>query len=206
MSPRPRIAPLRRAQVVDALRRLMGRKSYGRIGVTEIAREARVARGAINFFFHGKDEILTALLERVIGEYQAALRPLLASPAAADEQLRAVLETLLAPTPAARRMMVVFLNYYALAADDPALAARLRRFFGEYRRLFALLLRRGIRQGIYPRDLAPDQVAALLVAAVEGLLIQWVTDEAAVDMPRAVTAIERLLPAPAPRARGRRSR
>ena len=193
MSPRPRVAPQRRQQIIEALFGLMGRRSYGQISVTHIAAEAGVARGAINFFFRGKDEILAELLQRVIADYHAALRPVLDTPIPADKQLRGVLDTLLAPTPATRRMMVVFLNYYALAAGRPALAAPLRDFFRDYRRLFALILRRGIRQGCYPRDLHPDQAAALLVAAVEGLLIQWVVDEKSPDPARAVTSLERLL-------------
>lgn len=193
MSPRPPLAPQRRQEIVDALFRLMGRKAYGEISITAIAGEAGVARGAIHFFFRRKAEILHALLERAIADYQAALRPILEAPGPADKQMRAVLESLLAPTAAARGMMAVFLNYYALAPGHPALAAPVREFFREYRRLFALLLRRGMRQGCYPRDAHPDQLAALLVGAVEGLLIEWLIDPAAVDPPRAIPCLERLL-------------
>ncbi len=196
MSPRPRVAPQRRRQIVDALFRCMARKSYAHVSVTDIAREARVARGAINFFFRSKAEILHALLERAIADYQAALRPILAGAAPADKQMRAILETLLAPGAATRRMTIVFLNYYALGPGNRDVTAALRRFFQGYRRLFALVVRRGIRQGCYPRELDLDQAAATLVAAVEGLLIQWVTDEKSVDTLRSIAWLEGLLGRP----------
>ncbi|HEY7678679.1 MAG TPA: TetR/AcrR family transcriptional regulator [Candidatus Methylomirabilis sp.] len=192
MSPRPRIAPQRRQQIVEALFRCTARKGYGEVTVTDIAREARVARGAINFFFRSKAEILRALLGRVIADYHAALRPILAGTGPADRQMRAVLETLLAPTPETRQAMLVFLNYYALAPGTRDLAAPLRDFFREYRRVFALILRRGIRQGCYPRATDPDGAAAVLVAAVEGLLVQWVIDGTAVDPLRSIAWLERL--------------
>jgi AcrR family transcriptional regulator len=197
MSPRPRVAPQRRQQIVEALFRCMARKGYGQVTVTDIAREARVARGAINFFFRSKAEILRALLARAIADYHAALRPILAGPAPADKQMRAVLETLLAPTPETRQAMLVFLNYYALAPGSHDLAAPLRDFFREYRRVFALILRRGIRQGRYPRTTDPDGAAAVLVAAVEGLLVQWVIDGSAVDPLRSIAWLERLPERPA---------
>lgn len=196
MSPRPRVAPQRRRQIMDALFRCMARKSYGQVTITDIAGEAGVARGAINFFFRSKAEILHALLERAIADYQAALRPILAGPAPADKQMRAILETLLAPGAATRQMTIVFLNYYALGPGNREVTAALRRFFQGYRRLFALVARRGIRQGCYSRELDPDQAAATLVAAVEGLLIQWVTDEKSVDTLRAIAWLERLLGRP----------
>ena len=200
MSPRPRIAPQRRRQIVEALFRCMARKGYANVSITDIAEEACVARGAINFFFTGKDEILAALLELVTTDYQAALRPLVERPGPAEEQLRAALQVLLAPTPATRQVMAVFLNYYALAPGHLRLAPALRDFFRDYRRFFALLLRRGIRQGSYPRSLDPDQAAAVLVAAVEGLLIQWVISPQSVDPLKAITWVERLLVAPSGRS------
>ena len=197
MSPRPRVAPQRRQQIVDALFRCMARKGYAPVSISDIAAEARLARGAINFFFRSKDEILRALLERAIADYRAVLRPILENGGPADTQLRAAFEVLLAPTPAARETMLVFLNYYALAPGNFALAPLLRDFFRAYRRFFALILRRGIRQGCYPRSADPDQVAAVLVAAVEGLLIQWVTSPKTVDPLKAVACLERMLGAPA---------
>ncbi len=193
MSPRPRVAPQRRRQIMDALFCCMARKGYANVSISDIAAEARVARGAINFFFAGKEDILAALLERAIADYQAALRPILEKPDPADTQMRAALEVLLAPTPATQAMMAVFLNYYALAPGNLALAPRLRDFFRDYRRFFALILRRGIRQGCYPRRMDPDQVAAVLVAAVEGLLIQWVISPRTVNPLQAIAWLERLL-------------
>ncbi|HYB72969.1 MAG TPA: TetR/AcrR family transcriptional regulator [Candidatus Sulfotelmatobacter sp.] len=197
MSPRPRVAPQRRRQIVEALFRCMARSGYGQVTITDIAREARVARGAINFFFRSKAEILRALLARAVADYHAALRPILAGSGPADRQMRAVLEALLAPTPQTRRAMLVFLNYYALAPATHDLAAPLRDFFREYRRVFALILRRGMRQGCYPRATDPDAAAAVLVAAVEGLLLQWVVDRNAVDLAQSVVWLERRLAAPA---------
>ena len=193
MSPRPRVAPRRRQQIMDALFRCMARKGYARVSISDIAAEGRVARGAINYFFAGKDEILAALLERVIAGYRAALRPILGRGWPADKQLRAAFEVLLAPTPATRETMLVFLNYYALAPGNLALAPPLRDYFGEYRRLFAYILRRGVRQGCYPRGTDPDQGAAVLVAAVEGLLIQWVMSPKTVDPLKAIACLERML-------------
>lgn len=196
MSPRPRVAPQRRQQIVEALFRCLARKSYGEVSVTDIAREAGVARGAINFFFRSKAEILAALLERAIGDYRATLRAILDHPRPAGRHLRAVLEALLAPTRATRQTMVVFLNYYALGPGHPELAGPLRDFFREYRRVFVLLIRRGVRQGRYPRGTDAEQSAALLVAAVEGLLIQWVADPHAVNLARAIPRLERLVEPP----------
>lgn len=203
MSPRPRVAPQRRQQITDALFRCMARKGYSAVTVTDIALEARVARGAINFFFAGKDEILAALLEHLIGAYREALRPILEHGGPAGKQMRAALEALLAPTPAARETMLVFLNYYALAPGNLALAPRLRDFFAEYRRFFAYLIRRRVRQGCCPHGTDPDQAAAVLVAAVEGLLIQWAISPKAVDLLGAIPCLERMLGAPPGGCRGR---
>jgi hypothetical protein len=58
----------------------------------------------------------------------------------------------------------------------------------------AELVRQGQRSGAVNSDLDPEDAAALVVAASDGLQVQWLLDPDAVDVHRVLRLLERLVP------------
>jgi len=69
-----------------------------------------------------------------------------------------------------------------------------RARFRSLRRTLAARIESGQRAGRIPADIDPLDAAALVIAASDGLQIQWLLDPAAVDIGRSLSLLDRLLP------------
>jgi len=66
--------------------------------------------------------------------------------------------------------------------------------FAQLRETLAARIESGQRTGHIPADIDPRDAAALVIAASDGLQIQWLLDPEAVDVGRSLALLERLLP------------
>jgi AcrR family transcriptional regulator len=75
--------------------------------------------------------------------------------------------------------------------------------FRELRQALAARIEAGQRAGRIAADIDPVDAAALVIAASDGLQVQWLLDPGAVDVGRSLSLLERLLPpGPGPGAAG----
>lgn len=70
----------------------------------------------------------------------------------------------------------------------------MRDRFEKLREALAVRIESGQRVGRIPADIDPVDAAALVIAASDGLQIQWLLDPGAVDVGRSLSLLERLLP------------
>lgn len=76
----------------------------------------------------------------------------------------------------------------------PATREFVRDRFRRVRAELAELVRQGQRTGAVDPDLDPEDAAALVVAASDGLQVQWLLDPDAVDVHRVLRLLEQLVP------------
>src|SRR5271163_4659645 len=75
-------ADARRAQLLDAAKRVFVRRGYPRTNIADICKEAGVARGTIYQYFRNKRDVLIALLDDVAARVAQVLaeRPSVKTP------------------------------------------------------------------------------------------------------------------------------
>src|ERR1700754_3618099 len=82
---------LRSKQLIDATIRAIGRFGYANATLTQVANEAGLSPGIVNFYFKSKEQLLIATLEQIAEEYsalwQGALNKGNVSPAAGLEAM-----------------------------------------------------------------------------------------------------------------------
>lgn len=71
---RPSKSEERRAEILDAFERVILRDGYAKASQRKIAEEAQVNQPMINHYFSGSEELLEAMLNRVMDRYQNALQ------------------------------------------------------------------------------------------------------------------------------------
>ena len=99
---RPITSPARRAQIVDAMLRVMSARGSERASIAAIADAAELTPGLVHYHFRNKQEVLLALLERlelIIGERVERFEAGATSP---RKRLAAFLDAYLARDPDAR--------------------------------------------------------------------------------------------------------
>ena len=68
-------ADARRAQLLDAAKRVFARRGYRAANIADICKEANVARGTIYQYFQNKRDVLIALLDDVAARVGAGITP-----------------------------------------------------------------------------------------------------------------------------------
>jgi TetR/AcrR family transcriptional regulator, transcriptional repressor of bet genes len=92
---RPSNTRARRREIASALARVMARTGYDGASIAAIAAEAGVAAGGVHYHFGSKAEILTDLVDRLVGVARSRIEARLARADTARDRLLAILDGLL---------------------------------------------------------------------------------------------------------------
>jgi AcrR family transcriptional regulator len=209
---RAQVKEERREQILEGLFEAMAREGSIGASVTDIAKAAGIARGALHYYFASKDEIRRSLMSMLGQRYTGALaaamqRAAERRPEDAEAPLRALVRYHFAGDEAyAERLLAVWIDFWGNAPTDEGLNAVVLSVQQEARRL--------CREGLLAarpelRDAEEEPLryaAATLLALIEGGLLQWrvaAGSHAALDrgvltshITDAAVAFVRSLPAP----------
>ena len=158
----------RRARIVSAAMELFGREPYAAVQMDDIARVAGVGKPTLYRYFPAKDALFLAASDHVLAELEAELTAALAVTRPAEETLADMIHLIMA------RFSTQLSALGLLGGEQPGLADRTRRLFGDRRHtligLLRQVLRRGRESGVF-RDLDEDATAPMLIGVIRGGLL-----------------------------------
>jgi AcrR family transcriptional regulator len=164
-----------REEILDVAFELFERKGYDRTSVREIARSTGLSQGALLHHFSSKEELFVEVLRRRDERNAAATKD---NDISVDGLISVVTHN--AQEPGLVRL------YVTMSAESTEVDSPGWEFFVErYQRLRDKLaddVRRQQEHGDVSAELDPNAVAALLLAAADGLQIQWLLNADGVDM------------------------
>src|SRR5262245_883778 len=165
---RPSNSGERRAQIVDALRRVMGRQGYERATVAAVAREAGLAPGLVHYHFESKAEILHELVGELVARARGRIAAREGRAGDAEGRLYVVLEALLGRGEDADPAAVAC---WTLIGGEAVKDAEVRKLYaawiGELHGLLRTRVVEACREAGRSADGA-NAMAAALLALVEG--------------------------------------
>jgi AcrR family transcriptional regulator len=168
-----------RDQLLAAAARVFARAGYHGASMSEIAAEAGFSKGALYWSFASKDELFFALLDE-LDEHLSALISASASMPKDVERSGELSRGLSAVLADARDVVLLFHEYSALAVRDPKVAARYAQRNARLREEIATAVRlRHASIGV-PLTIPAEDLATALIALVDGLSIQQLTEPDAV--------------------------
>jgi AcrR family transcriptional regulator len=178
----------KRDEIVDVALDLFATMGYDRTSVREIARRTGLSQAGLLHHFRSKEELFLEVLRRRDVRNQRFYD---------SEQHEVSLPGLVeivrhnAEEPGLVRL------YVAMSAESTAPDSPVRQFFeSRYELLLANIavdVTKRKESGELPADLDEQAVASLLVAAADGLQIQWLLDPKGVDMGARLELLARLL-------------
>jgi TetR/AcrR family fatty acid metabolism transcriptional regulator len=190
-------ADARRAQLLDAARRVFARRGYAAANIADVCKEARVARGTLYQYFRNKRDVLIALLDDVATRVAQVLaeRPAVAVPRGARMPVALIVTFCRARL---REMLA------AVFADEATLRLLLRDARGRdgvvdraIARIDDMILRameadiRAAQAGRLMRKVPPKLAARYLLGGVEKMILTAIAADEDIDIPAIVdTAIE----------------
>lgn len=164
--------------ILQATLRLLGTRGVHGTSLDLLADEVGVAKSSILWHFGSKEELLLRVTERVFEEIsRGPARDILALPTL--EERSAAMWRFYAETVRRRpelRRVVLYLIFEA-GEGRPELRARLQQLYRGMRELFA----EGLR-GVVPDAEQRGRLAAISVAALDGLFMQWMLEPDSLDL------------------------
>ncbi|GAB3736916.1 TetR/AcrR family transcriptional regulator [Nocardiopsis nanhaiensis] len=177
-------SPGRREQIVDAALEEFAVSGFRGSSLAAVAQRVGLSQQGLLHHFPSKEALLVAVIERR-DEVDSAEFDDLGDPA----RLTEIVE-LNSARPGLVRLYAL-LSAEGTTGDHPA-AAYFTDRFDRLRNRIADSLRDG-RDGPLPSGATPEQAAALLTAAMDGLQLQWLYEPEAVDMPALVALLSEIL-------------
>jgi len=179
--------PQKREQIVWALYNCLAKGGHERITVKDIAAQAGLAHGVIHYYFKTKDEIVAALVVAITRKYQDTMAQVLAEAGNKTDHADAVLDLLVDAFIFNKDLNRVFYNLVQMGFERAEVSRPLAAMLRAYRdTLEGVLLRDEDAQD------GPSQ-AAVLVALIEGMALQWMIDPQSLGRDQARRLVKKAL-------------
>lgn len=180
MSPRPLDRGEKRTEILDAAIRAFARTGFHTTKISDVAREAQVAKGTIYLYFANRDDILDAAFARFSDEVLTQMRAIAEARGPALSRLRSIVDAMFTgaqSSPGLARLVFDFWAARRVGGDDerPGKSIDFARIYVEYRQLISALLDQAKDEGDVRAD-APKETPTVIVGIVEGVLLQWLVD------------------------------
>ncbi len=166
---------LRRAEIAAAAAQAIDELGLDRVRLVDVARRASCTTGAVSHYFPGKDAVLEAALEHVLGHLahevpRAADRPESTDPV---EVFLAGLSEVLPLDEARRTYWRVWLAFCGRAVSTPSLAAQHRDAYAAIQRA---LVQEILLLGLATEAAEAQEIAVGAVAALDGIGLRAVLE------------------------------
>jgi AcrR family transcriptional regulator len=188
----------RRQQILDSAIAVLAQRGVDRASLRTIGEAIGVSHTALRHYFSSRDELLVEAYRmheaRAAGDAPAPEQSAVSLVIEAAERNRSI--------PGLVELYAT-LTTDALQEQHAATREFARDRFRSLRESLAARIESGQQAGRIAADIDPLDAAALVIAASDGLQIQWLLDPDAVDVSRSLSILERLLPrGPGPGAAG----
>ncbi len=182
-------------RVLDALVSITAERGLDRASIREVAAEAGVSIGTVQYYCRSKDEMLETAFRYVLE--RMAARAAAAGPPGTDGRvapvLRRALHEFLPLDDLRSRECRVYLAFAARAAVTPDLAAVQHELLGDMRRRCAEVFAAAQANGEAVARYDAKEAAAVTTALVDGLLLHLLTDPAGLRKKAAVALLDQHL-------------
>ncbi len=185
-------AETRKRQLIEAAIACLADGGIAAFTIDRICRQAGISRGLISHHFAGKDALLVAAYEAMTAYLEELAATGLSQPGEDPaEALRRTIEINFATDVANSPTLKAWLALWGEVAGNPALKAVHRKRYDSYRSnlagaIAAVAAGRG-------RKVDAEQLAAMFIALIDGLWLEWCLDPAQLSRDEAEAACYALL-------------
>ncbi len=162
-------------RLLDALVSITAERGLDQVSIREVAAEAGVSVGTVQYYCRSKDEMLEMAFRHILTRMsdRAAATP---PSETVTEVLRHALHQFLPLDDLRRRECRVYLAFAARAAVTPRLAQVQHELLGEMRGRCAGAFQTAKDRGEATTDFDPREAATVTTALVDGMLLHMLTD------------------------------
>ena len=169
---------LRRQQILKAAHEVALRQGIDGLTVRAVAARARLSHGLVLFHFKRKDQLVSAVLDRVLAStLSLRIAPEVARIRDPRGRLRALLQQEVDRLSRDPKQVRLFLEYWALGTRYIAIRGKISAELKHYRAAFRTLAEEVLQAEVarFP-GVTPDGLAAIAVSFINGCAVQAMID------------------------------
>ena len=168
------------------------RKGYDAATVEDIAAAAGVSKGLVYHYFRSKEDILAATAEAWVSTLEGYMRRLATAEDTATNKLLAAQRLATEHVLGKWEFLQVQVEFWSELHRRPEIARLHAQMFRRFRSLLAAIIEEGITSGEF-RSVRVQEVASLMMAMVDGLVLQRMADRRALSWRGVADAMNDLL-------------
>ena len=201
--------PIRRNEILDAARTLVYTKGYEQMTIQDILDALQISKGAFYHYFQSKQDLLDALVERIMDEVEVFLNPIIEDPTlSAIEKMTLYFNNATRWKTTQKAFMLALLRIWY--TDENAIFRQKMQVFGNQRvgPLLTKVVHQGNQEGVFNCPY-PNHFSEILISLMQGVGEAFAVeilaetprpggfDRIKITLEAYSTAIERILGAPA---------
>ena len=170
----------KRQILVEAAAQVFSKQGFANTRVSDISQHAGVGKGTVYEYFSSKEELFFAVFQWLNVEIRSRVDASVDDGTPARDVLSAIFLTSAEIISEHREIFSMNLEFWAASrgsAFEDQFSSACRSLYREYRTLTADVIRRGQLNGEFRPDIDADQLATVIVSALDGLGVQCWFDE-----------------------------
>ncbi|MBV8437848.1 MAG: TetR/AcrR family transcriptional regulator [Silvibacterium sp.] len=162
-------APERRRQIVSIAMEQISSRGFEGLRFQQVARQAGINNATLYYHFPTKEALIQGVVAHLTEELRKRRRRADDSPLTAREELRFEFDDIRALLRAQPQLFIVLIELSLRGLRDPAIGKMEKRRDGFWCEHLSSIIRRGMEQGIFRRDLALEPAVTALMAQFKGI-------------------------------------
>ncbi len=180
MAPRPDLSAARKNQILDAAMAVFARSGFHEARMDDIVQESGLSKGTLYWYFKSKEEIITAISQRLFTTDIEQVESLLNAEGTVSERLQQLIRDRVRGLQEMSDMVAILFEFYAVALHQDGVRQFIKAYFQNFHELLVALIQQGIERGEF-RPVDALAAATALDAVFEGLIVRWLIDPDAVQ-------------------------
>jgi TetR/AcrR family fatty acid metabolism transcriptional regulator len=179
--------------IVKAAFKAIAEKGYARVSMRDIASEAGVNKSILHYYFKDKDELISAVFHSLHERFREIAAGAVSVPTGVEDRLSEGFGQFLVLTENEPEWFLVIMDLTIQAVQNPGKREEVYSLSGSLREIVADGFREAREAGEIKANADENVLAAMVIAMVNGLALQYIVDREAVDFARAYAEFESML-------------
>ncbi|HOR93449.1 MAG TPA: TetR/AcrR family transcriptional regulator [Spirochaetota bacterium] len=174
------VIELRRNQLTHAAYKVVSRKGYYNFTVRDIAKEAGLSTGLVHYYFKNKDDLLVSVLRVMNENLRSYLAKALEQIEDPKEKIIIFMDEAFHLVEREKEYFHVLIDFWTQINHNERMRKANIKLYQSYRAECAKIIQEGIDKNVF-KDVDVQYTATMIVAFVQGLIIQYIIDNEAFD-------------------------
>lgn len=170
MSPKPDVSEERKNQILDAAIQVFAKSGFSDARMDDIVQESGISKGGLYWYFKSKDQLIFAVLDRMIQREFNTFLSEKSELESAYDQFMLLIDLVEKDMGRFNALMPVLFEFYAMGLRNASIRKMLSKSLQSYIDLIVPILEQGIASGEF-RSFDPIEGALAVGAVMEGTIL-----------------------------------